>query len=281
MNKIFAFLIVAALFCMKNEAQEPVFPNLPGYKIIKDYPVYLPGNLWDFIDGAADNYLAYGFVDLHVAEYKKGKAVIKCEIYKHTDNTMAFGIYSTERSPLYRYLNLGAQGYITGGVVNFFKGSTYVKIKTFSKKEKVIRDVETLAGKVAAMVAGESTMPPLLSQFPAEGKKVNEETFLSKNVLGHSFLTNAFRARYQSGTDDFTIYISELPTAEEVNKAAKAYIASTGIDPMETGDNKFVLSDGYNGTVYLAWKDKRMVMISGLAKDQAEIADRYTSEILK
>jgi hypothetical protein len=42
-----------------------------------------------------------------------------------------------------------------------------------------------------------------------------------------------------------------------------------------------MLMDGYNGTIFLAWKDKRIVIISGLAKDQAEIADKYTSEILK
>ena len=52
------------------------------------------------------------------------------------------------------------------------------------------------------------------------------------------------------------------------------------MDPADTTDNRFVLTDGYNGTIFLAWKDKRIVVISGLAKDQAEIADKYTSEIL-
>jgi hypothetical protein len=41
-----------------------------------------------------------------------------------------------------------------------------------------------------------------------------------------------------------------------------------------------MLNDGYNGTIFLAWKDKKIVIISGLAKDQAEIADKYTSAIL-
>jgi len=42
-----------------------------------------------------------------------------------------------------------------------------------------------------------------------------------------------------------------------------------------------MLKDGYNGTIFLAWKDSLMVLISGLAKDQADIADKYISEILK
>lgn len=262
-------------------AQDIIYPQLKGYKIKTDYPVYLPDNLWDFINGAADNYLANGFVDLHVAEYKKGKAVIKLEIYRHSGNTLAFGIYSSERSPSFRFMNLGAQGYIADGSINFFKGNYYMKIKTYSKKEKVLQAEETLANKVAIMLTGETAMPAILSQFPAEGKKVNEETFINESVLGHSFLNKAFKAAYQVGSDEFSIFISDAISPEAAKKTAETYIASTGISPVETGDSKFMLMDGYNGTIFLTWKDKRIVIISGLAKDQAEIAEKYTSEILK
>lgn len=261
-------------------AQELVFPQLKGFKIKTDYPVYMPDNLWDFINGAADMYLAYGFVDLHVAEYKKGKNVIKLEIYRHSDNTMAFGIYSSERSPSFRFVNLGSQGYITDGAINFFKGSYYVKIKTYSKKEKVLKSEETLAEKVAGMLTGKTVMPAILSQFPPEGKKINEETYINESVLGHSFLNKSFRVPYQIGNDVFSIFVSENSSPEEAKKTVETYIASTGISPVETGDSKFMLNDGYNGTIFLAWKDKKIVIISGLAKDQSEIADKYTSAIL-
>jgi GGDEF domain-containing protein len=124
-------------------------------------------------------------------------------------------------------------------------------------------------------------MPEMLSLFPAEGKKANEETFINESVLGHSFLNKAFKAAYQIGNDEFSVFISDAASPEAAKKIAETYIASTGISPVETADSKFMLMDGYNGTIFLAWKDKRIVIISGLAKDQAEIADRYTSEILK
>ena len=41
-----------------------------------------------------------------------------------------------------------------------------------------------------------------------------------------------------------------------------------------------MFTDGYNGTVFLSWKGNQIVIITGLAKDQADIADKYTSEIL-
>jgi hypothetical protein len=280
LNRIILLLAVGFI-STASLAQDVVFPQLNGYKIKSDYPVYLPDNLWDFINGAADNYLANGFVDLHVAEYKKGKAVIKAEIYRHSSNTLAFGIYSSERSPSFRFIDLGAQGYITDGSINFFKGNYYVKIRTYSKKEKVLQAEESLAKRIAGMLTGEATMPEMLSLFPAEGKKANEETFINESVLGHSFLNKAFKAAYQIGNDEFSVFISDAASPEGAKKSAETYIASTGISPVETADSKFMLMDGYNGTIFLAWKDKRIVIISGLAKDQAEIADKYTSEILK
>jgi hypothetical protein len=262
-------------------AQGFMFPDLSGYKRNTDFQVFAPENLWDFINGAAETYLAYGFVDLHVAEYKKGKNVIKLEIYRHSDHTLAFGIYSTERSPSFDYMNLGAQGYSAGGVINFFKGNYYVKIRTYSKSEKTLQAAESLALSVAGLLEGSTEMPPVLSMFPPSGKKVNEEMYINESVLGHKFLNRAFRANYESGPDIFSVFIFNCKSPDEAWESANTYLTSAGIDALETSSGKYVLTDRYNGTVFLAWKDNRIVAITGLSKDQAGIADKYTTDILK
>jgi hypothetical protein len=262
-------------------AQEFSFPELPGYRKNTDFPVFLPANLWDFNDGAAETYLAYGFADLHVAEYKKGKNVIKLEIYHHSDHTMAFGIYSTERSPSFRYMNLGSQGYIAEGAINFFKGNYYVKVRTYSKNEKTLESSRSLALSTAAMLEGSNDMPQPLTLFPPAGKKTNEEMYINQNVLGHKFLNKAFKANYVEGPDSFSVFILLTAAPDEAWKSAEAYLASAGTEAIESSSGKYVLTDGYNGTIFLAWKEKRIVIISGLSKDQAELADQYTSEILK
>ena len=66
-------VLVFIFFSGAAFGQELSFPEIEGFKKYTNYPVYTPENLWDFINGAADNYLANGFVDLNVAEYKKGK----------------------------------------------------------------------------------------------------------------------------------------------------------------------------------------------------------------
>jgi hypothetical protein len=279
-NKVLITIILAFL-SGQIFAQDINMPELKGYKKITNYPVYLPENLWDFINGAADTYLAYGFVDLHVAEYKKGKNVIKLEIYKQADNTMAFGIYSTERSPSFRFLNLGSQGYVADGAINFFKGRYYAKIRTYSKDEKTLKSAESLAFKVAEMLTGGTEMPSALSLFPENGKKINEETFINESVLGHKFLSKAFKANYESGTDIFSIFIIENNTPGDTRKSIEAYLTATGTETTDAETGKMMFKDGYNGTIFLAWKENRIVIISGLSKDQSDVADKYISEIIK
>ncbi|MCX6335151.1 MAG: hypothetical protein NT092_12775 [Bacteroidia bacterium] len=280
MKKTFLTGFLLLLLSVFALAQDFVLPDLIGFRKITDYPVYVPGNLWDFIDGAADTYLALGFVDLNVAEYRKGKDVIKLEIYRHSDHIMAFGIYASERSSSYNFNNLGSQGYIVDGAINFFKGNYYVKLRTYSKKSKTLQSEESLARIVESLLAGETDMPLLLSRFPDEGKKTNEETFVNESVLGHQFLNNAFKAVYQTGNDNFSVYIIKSGSAEETLKTAKAYLAAGGIEP-DQSETRYVFTDGYNGTTFLTWKESLMVIISGLARDQADIAEKYSSEILK
>lgn len=264
-----------------SSGQEITLPELSGYKKHTDYPVFTPDNLWDFINGAADTYLAYGFQDLHVAEYKKGKNVIKLEVYRHQNNTLAFGIYSTERSPSFRFLNIGGQGYSADGAINFFKGNYYVKIRTYSKNEKTLQASESLALQVANMLKGDAGLPSELSQFPAEGKKVNEETYINESVLGHKFLNNAYKSQYGLGSDVFSIFLMNKASVEEAKSMVNEYLKQTSIEPTEEDNGKYVLNDGYNGTIFLAWKNSKIVIISGLAKDQSDVAERYTSEMLK
>lgn len=281
MRKLFPVVVSLLLVCNSISSQTFSFPELSGFKKVSKYPVFKPENLWDFINGAADSYLALGFVDLNVIEYKKGKNVIKLEVYKHSDNIMAFGIFASERSPSFRFLNLGAQGYITGGMINFYKGDSYVKIRTYSKDEKIIRSAETLASKVAETIQGDSEMPSVLARFPESGRKINEETYINESVLGHKFLNKAFKADYSVGPDNFSVYIMSHNSNDETWKTAEAYLSSVKIDAAESESGKYMLSDGYNGTIFLAWKEKYLVIISGLSKDQTDLADKYSSEILQ
>jgi hypothetical protein len=194
---------------------------------------------------------------------------------------MAFGIYASERSPSYRFMKIGSQGYIEDGAINFFKGNYYVKIRTWSEKAKILQAEESLALRVADILRGDSEMPSSLSDFPDEGIEKNSETYINDAVLGHKFLKKAFRAVYSSGNEKFSVFLIKCSSLSETLETVSAYLRAPGIEPELSETGKYVFADGYNGTIFLAWKNERIVIISGLEKDQSEIADKYTSQILR
>jgi hypothetical protein len=258
MKRVSGFILILLLSTSFLFSQDIALPEMTGYKKSSNYPVYTADNLWDFINGAADTYLSYSFENLHVAEYKKGKDVIKLEIYKHKDNVQAFGIYSSERSPSFRFINVGAQGYKADGSLNFFKGNYYIKIRTYSKSEKVLSSLETLALKVSDMLQGDSEMPAYLKEFPEMGKKKNQETYIKESVLGHEFLRGAFKAMYEVVNNEFSIYLIKSQSVEESIKTVTLFLKSAGLEIDDSSGGKYIFKDGYNGDIFLSWKEIRL-----------------------
>jgi len=124
-------LLVFVASMARAQERDPYFPRFPGWTFSPSETVYVPDNLWDLIDGAADVYLEYNFVDLHLGTYAKGENTeIRVEIYRHATPADAFGMYAQERNPKHSFMSIGVQAYREEGILNFLTGTYYVKITT-------------------------------------------------------------------------------------------------------------------------------------------------------
>jgi len=273
-------IIAAALLAASFQAAmgQQLFPALKGYKINNDYPVYTPEDLWNYINGAADAYLMLGFTDLNIREYVKGKNSIKAEIYRFGDDSQAFGIYSMERSPGYRFIPVGVQGYNEEGAVHFYKDRYYIKIMSHSGSPKVNEAMLNLAGLIAANIGGSAEFPALLKLFPEEGLLKNQETYLLESVLGHEFLRGAFRASYDVSGDLFDIYLFNCKSPEDAVTMASGLAG----DAFSADEDifKYAFEDGFNGVIHMARKGSMLVVVSGLSFEQTPLAERYITLML-
>jgi hypothetical protein len=268
-------LVVSATFL----GGQQLFPEFKKYRSSSEYPVYTPDDLWDYINGAADGYLALGFIDLNIMEYTKGRNIIKAEIYRFGDDARAFGIYSMERSPGYNFIPVGVQGYNEDGAVNFYKDRYYVKIMSHSGTGKVNDDMVELAGHISSRIEGKSEFPALLGLFPAEGRLKNEETYVLESVLGHDYLRGAFRVAYEIDGDRFEIHLfSREDEAEVVTMASR--LAGEAWSPDEA-TFKYAFEDGFNGVIHMARKGGRLIVISGLGFEKTSIAEKYITGMLE
>ena len=169
-------IIVLFISVSFSQGQEPLFPQIPGWKITQDDPVYNANNLWDIIDGAADLYLEYAFVDLHIARYTSTDSIeIRTELYRHVSNTDAFGMYSQERDTAYNFIQLGVQGYLQQGILNFITGSYYIKLSTYQTGSKAQKAMLLIGKALAEHLKLINAMPKLFHVFPEEKKLLNTE----------------------------------------------------------------------------------------------------------
>lgn len=250
-------LIAASLLVLtfsRTFAQESSFPSVPGWTVSLESRVYDANDLWDIIDGAADLYLEYAFIDLHLARYKTpdGREV-KVECYRHRDAENAFGIYAAERSPEYHFIRIGAQGYQQTSVLNFVDGEFYLKLSSYQSDSASVHDLQTIARALESHVKRDAVLPSMLGLFPTEGKLDNSEQFIAQNFLGYGFLRSVYTASYASGSVGIKAFIMVKHSPEEADTTLSAYLSKVPKEAMASaGALRFDIQDPNNGPISIA-----------------------------
>jgi hypothetical protein len=164
------------------------FSEIAGWKNSSEMQTFIPKTLYEYINGAADLYLASDFEELKVAEYgNEKKASVIVEAYRHRTPEDAFGIYSQERLPAANFLSIGAEGYIDQHIMNFVTGRYYVKISSFNTGAED-REVLQLFAKMMADGSGEQGALHFVC-FPRGREKEPFRKIYNPKFPGISFLT--------------------------------------------------------------------------------------------
>ena len=114
---------------------------------------YYTDDLYRYLDGGADAYLARGMVAMVHRELTVRGADATVDIFDMGSAANAKAQFAAERSPESPAVAFGDGGYLSGEVLNFFADRYYVKLSVFAdgtKPEPVLRE---LAGEVAAKIA--------------------------------------------------------------------------------------------------------------------------------
>ncbi len=230
-----------------SAGDEVSFPKIKGWKLDVSSMVYTPDNLWDLINGAAESYISYDFVDLHLADYRnKAGTEIHTGIYRHSSPENAFGIYSSERSPEYNYLPVGIQGYTEKGILNFFTGHFYIKLYSTGSGEDIQESLKLIAETISGHLEQKNEWPGLLSVFPPEGKLKNQDRYTRENFIGLNFLHSAFTAEYEAGYKLFVISGKDM---SDILEMVYAYLKFTKQDIDPEKETAFTIKDKYNGDI--------------------------------
>lgn len=229
-----AMIPAAAMGDAYEDSLQTLLPgaaSIEGWKRDGEHMIYYADELWEYINGAAEGFLAYEVKAVIVQDYiDSGGAGLKLEIYDHQTPLMGFGIYAQHRDPSLEFVEIGAEGFGDEYSVQFWKSSYYVKINVFSVSEAVSRAMMLFAESVAAKIRGGAGPPCELAAFPSEGLTPKSIALLTSGVLGRSRFPSAFVGSYEATGDKGRLYLFPCGSEKEAAELFEWYAGEIGAD---------------------------------------------------
>ncbi len=215
----FLLLLVAPLFSSEELVIKPFTPE-------SETEIYDPENLFEYINGAADNFLSYGFQQLTVRDFSFENVQFSVELYNMGTPLNAFGIYKSEKPQDAPGLKIGAESVISPPYQALLvKGNFYVKINAYEGELNASNGPKILKA-VAEAIPGEDHFPEQISLLPGENKIPGSEGFIREAFLGMSFLKRCLFARYQLSDSTTFRYFIIIPEKKEPTKKLWKKLAS-------------------------------------------------------
>ena len=127
----------------------PQSPGVVGWQLVGNYYHYLPNNLYNYINGAADLFVSYGFVKLAGAEYapragEQENAIV--DIYDMGNKLNAFGVFQSKRDPESKSFKIGTGAFGSEKYIFFYKGRFFIEVQAYQPDRKDKQNREYVGG---------------------------------------------------------------------------------------------------------------------------------------
>ncbi len=197
-------LILVLLLSIEYSFAHIDLSNIEDWKPIDERQTYNRENLWEYIDGAADLFLSYGFEQLISQELEQDSIIVVLDVYDMGKPLNAFGIYSAERPS-----NAGRRSAGTEAVIIppyqalMVKGQYYVKVNV-SRGNLETEAAYALLQEIAQILPGTNNYPREFTILPEKNRQPYSYSYTKENFSGLSELNSCISAEYQS--EDYGSY---------------------------------------------------------------------------
>jgi hypothetical protein len=261
---IFVFLVcwcASGIYPARGCPLLPHSPEIPGWQMTDKPYLYSPEDLYKYINGQAESFLAYGFVKLKGANYSPesgGAETITVDVYDMGEKLNAFGMFQSKRGRESSSLEIGAASYGTNGHLAFYKGRRYVEILSFVKDEQWKEQHIVIAKKVAEKMKGDALPPHELSYLPESGKVEGSERYVRGGILGHAFLDRGLVSEHRVDGDVVSAFVALFSSNERAALAFethKNFLQKAGKECLpvsELGQRAFSSQEPYHKNIVVA-----------------------------
>lgn len=208
--------------------------EINGWKWDGKKTKYNPRTLFDYINGAAELYLAYGFQSLAVRRLEKpNQPPIILELYEMETGEDAFGVFSFERQD--EEVGVGQDSEYGGGLLRFWKGKYFVAIYAEGEGAEIEKTIINCGQLIARAIPEAVPLPKILQYLPPSYIEktlrylknhvlLNQHFFLAqKNVLNLNRQTEAVLVQYLRYKKKMHVLFIRYPSAKEAQSAAVSF----------------------------------------------------------
>jgi hypothetical protein len=258
---------------------------LPGRATAQAPPTfYKATSLYQYVDGGADTYLLYDFQILLHQDFKSGAAELTADIYDMGKPEDAFGMYAAERSPTYKFVPIGVEGYQSAGTLNFLQGRYYLKLAGSGAKADALLD--QFAHILSQRIGGTRAMPALLEQLPREHRVKRSEQYMRKDPLGHAFLAPAYVVGYDWGRQESKLVISianDVAGAKARLEQLAKHFQETGecVAAAELGAGGIRARNSFEGSVMARTQGRYLIVLVNPPQNGAEILNKTAQSLIR
>jgi len=209
---IFVFLIASHLLQAQLELSSLLPPesSLKGWEIREAPDVYGPETLYEYINGEAELYHRYGFVELITQTYYRSgseDSSITVNLYHMGSHETAFGIYASYRYPEYQYEKVGAEAIISEYNLKFYQGHIFADISAWDSGPVYENGMRSIASAVSQRIGGGTNAPKITTLLPREHQIEKTLKYHPREMLNQSFLGAGVEADYEIDDDRGTGFV--------------------------------------------------------------------------
>lgn len=195
MKSISTILSISLTFALFLSDQS--FLNLSGRSPRGEIIYFTRDNLWEYVNGTADQYLDLGFQYLQILDFQQKALSLSIEINEMASDLKAFGIFALERLVPFQPLAIGSQSVLSlPGQALLLKNDFYVKIYAF-EGELIESSTTMLLKGIDDYLPGHNPLPEEFHTLLKLGGEKNVEGFTREAFLGINELQNCLYAVYE------------------------------------------------------------------------------------
>jgi len=214
-----------------------------GIQRASEVTTYPDNSLWEYINGGAELYLKYGFVEVATADYKKRETI-----------------------------RLGIEGIVSAASVEFVKGPYFVRLIGYEDTDETNRALINLAGELAGTLPGATDYPPGFANFPKSNRLPSTNKYWVESYLDLDFLGDVYSQDYLIDTGRVSLFYCASEAGEKVLRWSRDAENRMNLQecpkdlPFDDG-KAFMTKDPLRGPVVVGIRDGKLVGMAGYTKE--------------